>query len=64
MEQRILRLADVVAAVGLGKSAIYAAVAKGEFPPPVQLSARARGWRSGDIEQWIKTRPAAEVPTA
>ncbi|MYC39852.1 MAG: AlpA family phage regulatory protein [Candidatus Dadabacteria bacterium] len=27
-----------------------------EFPEPVKLSARARGWRLADVEAWIDAR--------
>lgn len=54
--ERLLRLPDVEALVGLRKSAIYEAVKKGEFPPPVKLSRRAVCWPNSAIVQWIEDR--------
>ena len=55
----ILRIADLVAAIGLGRSKIYELVADGEFPRPVQLGPRATGWLRSEVEEWIASRPRA-----
>lgn len=55
----ILRLPEVLARTGLGKSTLYAMVAANEFPPPVQLAARRTGWRSDAVARWIESRPSA-----
>ena len=52
----MLRLADVRAMTGLGRSTIYRKMAKGEFPSAVKLSERAIGWPQGDIERWLQER--------
>lgn len=53
--QTILRLPAVKARVGLSRSSIYARIAAGDFPRPIQLGegARARGWTLESIEGWI-----------
>lgn len=56
----ILRLAGVEAATGLKKSAIYAEMAKGEFPRPVRISRQAVGWFQDEIEQWQAERQRAQ----
>lgn len=56
MTDVILKLAQVKSTCGLGKSAIYQAVKRGEFPPPVRLSMRAVGWRASDIDRWMQSR--------
>lgn len=56
----ILRLPDVIKAVGLRRSAIYEAVRSGDFPRPVALTARARGWLESDIMKWIRSRERAQ----
>ena len=49
---RILRLREVIAAVGLGRSSIYAKVQTGSFPPPIKLGgARASGWLSTEVTE-------------
>ena len=54
---KVLRLRAVLERVGIGKTAVYAAIKNGEFPAPIKLSARAVGWREADVEQWINERP-------
>lgn len=57
--QTILRRHDVERVTGLPRSTIYDKVAKGEFPRPIQLSARAVGWLESEIVEWQKVRIAA-----
>lgn len=40
----------------LSRSCIYAMIAKGEFPAPIQLTARRVAWRETDVEGWIEAR--------
>lgn len=53
MTQSILRLPQVKSRCGLGRSSIYEKIRKGEFPPPIAIGIRARGWLSDEIDQWI-----------
>lgn len=60
-QQRILRLPEVKAKTGFGRSTIYAPVykkrgASGEFLRSIRIGARAVGWLESDIDQWIETR--------
>jgi prophage regulatory protein len=53
-DARILRLKQVKTIVGLGRSSIYRKVQEGTFPSPIKLgSARASGWISGEVYDWI-----------
>lgn len=56
--RRLLRLKDVQHQVGLGRSAIYEKIKRGEFPSPVSLGARAVAWPSDAINAWIDERIA------
>jgi len=56
-ERNLLRLRDVLAIVPLSRSTIYLEIAAGRFPRPVALSRRARGWRTGDVNDWVLARP-------
>ena len=50
----ILRLPQVKARTGLSRSTIYARIAKGSFPRPVQLGGvRAVGWVEAQVDGWI-----------
>ena len=49
----LLRLATVEALTGLGRSTIYAKLAKNQFPQPVRLGARCTRFRAGDVQAWL-----------
>ena len=58
---RIERLPAVLARTGLARSTLYAAVEAGEFPEPLPISARAIGFLSSEIDEWIASRSALRV---
>lgn len=58
----ILRRRAVERKVGLATSSLYAEIAAGRFPRPVQLSARRVGWIADEVEQWLHQRVAASRP--
>ena len=53
---KLMRLPEVMAKTGLGRSAIYERIAEGTFPKPVALGGRAVAWVSDEIEAWIMAR--------
>ena len=53
MPNRISRLPAVKQRTGLSRSTIYLRVAKGTFPAPISLGARAVGWIESEIDDWI-----------
>jgi prophage regulatory protein len=59
MNQSILRLPAVMARTGLSRSTIYLNIAKGLFPSPIQLGARAVGWLEAEIQDWLEQRITA-----
>lgn len=52
----ILRLRDVSRQTGLSRSTIYAAMAKGQFPRQLRLTARCVGWSAAAISEWLDSR--------
>src|SRR5215208_8312474 len=56
---RILRRPDVEERTGMSRSAIYAAIAAGRFPAPVNLGPKAVGWVEAEIDLWLEARIAA-----
>lgn len=52
-ETGFLRLADVLKLVPVCKTSWYNRVRSGEFPPPVPLGKRARGYRVEDVRALI-----------
>jgi len=53
---RLIRLHEVCALTGVGKTSIYAIP---DFPKRVQLSRRAVGWRLSEVQAWIESRVQA-----
>ena len=56
MVDKILRRPEVERITGIGRSTIYDWMARGEFPQPLKLGARAVGWRESDLLAWLESR--------
>jgi len=53
----ILRRKQVEARTGLSRSTIYARIAEGSFPRPIDLGGgRAVGWIEAEINAWVQAR--------
>lgn len=50
---RLLRLQEVKQRVGLGKTMIYALIAKGRFPKPRKITPATARWSEREIDAWI-----------
>ncbi len=56
LPEKVLRLPEVMRMTGLGRTSIYTAMERGEFPRCISLTnRRAKGWLSSDIASWIST---------
>lgn len=55
MEEKLLRLAQVLEVVPVSKSAWWAGVQSGRYPKPVKLAPRTTVWRSSDIQRLIES---------
>jgi prophage regulatory protein len=53
---RFLRLPDVKAITGMGRTKIYGLP---DFPRPIKLTDRASGWIEAEVQQWCADRIAA-----
>jgi prophage regulatory protein len=58
---KIIRRKQVEARVGLSRSSIYAAIAQGTFPKPVNIGARAVGWPAHECDEIIAARVAGKA---
>lgn len=58
-QETLMRRPAVEAATGLSRSSIYAAIARDDFPKPVQLGPQAVAWRQSEIQAWIASRQRA-----
>lgn len=54
IEDRFLKIREVIAICGKSRSSLYAAIKKGEFPAPVKVGGRASAWVQSEIRQWKK----------
>lgn len=54
-QDRIVRMAEVCQLTGLSSRTIQRNVARGTFPPKLQLTANCVGWRLSDITAWIES---------
>ena len=56
---RILRLPEVLQAVGVSTATLYRWVEEGHFPGAVQLGKNSVGWRASEVQAWIESREPA-----
>ena len=54
--ETLMRRPAVQAATGLSRSGLYAAMARNDFPKPVQLGPQSVAWRQPEIQAWIASR--------
>ena len=54
INERILRLAEVMAIVGLSRSTIYAWIAEESFPRYIRLGGKSVGWKYSEIMAWVE----------
>ena len=59
---RMLRLPQVQAITGLGKTKIYELQAEGAFPMRVKLTAQSVAWVESDVQAWLAARIEANMP--
>lgn len=64
VEERVLRIQDVVAKTGLAKSTVLKGVQRGTFPKQVHLGPRLIGWREADILAWMSAQALDGRPVA
>jgi len=62
MQQRILRLPEVISRTGLSRSSIYLKISKNEFPSQINLGERMMGFLEEDVNTWIDERVKASRP--
>lgn len=54
MENRFLRLPQVMAQCGLSRAMIYLLISQRQFPRQVVIGPRAVAWLESEVEAWIK----------
>lgn len=56
---RLLRMKEVEHWTGLKRSALYARIRAGSFPPPHSLSGRCSRWRADQVAIWVEKAGAS-----
>lgn len=56
MNERLIRLPEVMAKTGIKKSTVWDFVKKEKFPKPIKISARITVWREIEIDQYIASK--------
>lgn len=52
----VLRMNQVQAVTGFGRSWLYQLMQEGKFPRARKIGARAVGWNSAEVYAWIEAR--------
>jgi prophage regulatory protein len=58
---RLIRLPEVMARVGLKRSAIYQRMSEGRFPKSRSLGPKCAVWVECEIEAWVKEVAARQI---
>ncbi|MGB8146060.1 MAG: AlpA family phage regulatory protein [Chromatiaceae bacterium] len=56
-----MRLPQVEAMTALNKTALYDLMKVGDFPRPIPIGSRARGWLVHEVAAWIEERAASRA---
>jgi prophage regulatory protein len=59
LEDRYLRIKDVVAMLSISRSSIYRMVQEGKFPKQIKLTERTAVWKLSAINAWVAERENA-----
>jgi prophage regulatory protein len=53
MQERLIKLSEVVSVTGLSRSRIYQLINEGRFPENVPLGGRAVAWVESEVQRWV-----------
>ncbi len=56
MQERLVRLGEVMRRTGLSRSAIYDGIKNEEFPRPRKIGKRSVAWVESEIDVWVQAR--------
>jgi prophage regulatory protein len=59
---RMLRLAQVRAMTGLGKTKIYELQAEGSFPMRIKITGHSVAWIEDEVQEWLARRVESSTP--
>lgn len=61
---RLIRMAEVCHLTSMSRSTVYAKVAAGKFPKPVNVHGRLKAWKLGEVQSWIENLEAVSTAKA
>ena len=56
VDKAILRCREVVKYCGLSRATIERRVREGEFPKPIPLGGKSKGWLVEEINEWLQSQ--------
>jgi len=57
MNERLLRVPEVLQLTGFCRSTLYNKIKAGDFPAPKEFGANSVAFASSEVNRWIQTRP-------
>lgn len=58
---RLLRLSEVLKTIALGRTMVYALMARGEFPRPLKAGRTSR-WVESEVQAWVMRLADGRTP--
>ncbi|TRZ85122.1 MAG: AlpA family phage regulatory protein [Streptomycetaceae bacterium] len=58
----LLKVKDIQARLGIGRSAVYALIHEPSFPAPISINSRTLRWEVTEFEQWLLSRKSTLKP--
>lgn len=55
MNERLIRMKDVMRITGLSRSRIYQYIGEGRFPDSVSLGGRSVAWVESEVFKWVES---------
>lgn len=56
--KRVYRMKELPEVTGKCRAGIYKAIRNREFPTPIRLGPKARGWLVSEVDEWLAQRAA------
>ena len=58
----LLKVRDIQARLGIGRSAVYALIHEPTFPAPIAINSRNLRWEVTEFEHWLLSRKSSLKP--
>jgi prophage regulatory protein len=52
---------DLTSDYGLSPATVYRWISEGSFPQPIRLGRNSVAWKGEEIEEWVRSRPRADI---